>query len=216
MNLIRLLFLFVMILLLPLPSFAATLIPNGTDMAVQLYMPLIVYFNLFVLGIVFISDRAKKLIPFKAAMVIAFIPIVFALVVFVIPSIYMLVTFALYPGAIENAISFNAPIILLCLAQILVAWILLNLLFYKPLITNTKKIIGLLGIAALIALFTPKQLYEIHDTGLYFANKKPVKCTCIGVSAGKPGAIGYYCFGMPVSCVETERVGMPLEITPLK
>ena len=202
-------FVFFIVFLLPSPVFSSILLPQSSDLAAGLYMPLIVYWNLFIIGIVGFSSLLKKTIQLRTAMVIAIFPHVIYGIFFIVPAIGSILS---SPDQLPMTLEYTLPVLLIAGIQIILLAFLLKYLFYRPDISKEKKIVIFLVTSAVVAYFIPKELFAIRDQGLYFANEKPLKCTCIGMPAGEPGDLGYYCFGMPITCQETENKREPIRI----
>lgn len=199
----------IVLLLLPSTAYASILLPTGSDIAAQLYWYLFIFWTSIVLCIVGFSVVIQKRMTAKSAFILAGAPLILIVLFFILPSL---------PGLFETPelggtlLELLIPLLTVAGIQFTILATLLHFFYYMPGVVRAKKICIFLIAALGIAYFTPKELFQIRDQSLYFANDAPVKCTCIGIPAGEPGDLGYYCFGMPIACVETENKREPIQL----
>lgn len=203
-------------LLFPVPAFASIRIPTSGELFAYVYT-LVVLWAVCVTLLALAGIKLQKKLSLTILITINVIP-------FVIFFGY------LFFSGIDAVYfrEFVLGILLLCVTQTVLLFVFLNYLFYKTNVKNSFRYWVAGGILLLVAFFYPKELFQSYDTGMFIQNAKPQQCTCIGISSGEPGNLGYYCYGIPLQCIETgDKSGprilnspMPIQgntgITPLK
>lgn len=208
--------LFLVALLLPVPAFASIRIPTSGELFAYVYT-LVVFWTVCVTLLALAGIKLQKKLPLIILITINVLPFV------------LFFGYLFFSGIDSDFFrEYVLGILLLCVTQTVLIYVLLHYLFYKSNVKNSVRYGVVGGILLFVAFFYPKELFQSYDTGMFIQNAKPQQCTCIGISSGKPGNLGYYCFGIPLQCIETGDMSgprilnspMPIQdntgVTPLK